>query len=84
MNTMFQLAKTFLALDTDPVETTEEKIFHCSWNTVTKVPEVCKVVWRGKKPAHDQAAKNDGVESEANMFKLFRQHHEVCGGLHVW
>ena len=45
MNTMFQLAKTCLALDTDPVETTEEKFFHCSWNMVAKVPEVFKAVW---------------------------------------
>ena len=27
-------------------------------------------MWYGKKPAHDQAAKIDGVENEVDMFKL--------------
>ena len=30
-----------------------------------------KVVWRGRKPAHDHAAKFDGVDSEADRFNQF-------------
>ena len=29
-----------------------------------------EVVWQGKKRAHDHAAKYDGIQSEAEMFKL--------------